>query len=114
MIETVHDYYAAVDSGDVEAVLSLFAQDCVYERPGYAPLLGHGDMRRFYSEDRVIAEGKHTITTVVEQGTLCAVEGGFEGVLKSGKQVSIRFSDFFEMAGDVIARRRSYFFTPSV
>jgi len=43
-----------------------------------------------------------------------AVEGTLEGCLKNGEEVSARFSDFFEMRGDLIAARRTYFFAPRV
>lgn len=40
------EYYALVDADDVDGVLSWFAEDAVYHRPGYAPLAGQDALRR--------------------------------------------------------------------
>ena len=43
-----------------------------------------------------------------------AVSGSFEGVLKDGTEVGLRFSDFFVFDGPRIVRRDTFFFAPLV
>lgn len=111
----VHRYYELVDKGDIGGLLALFASDAVYDRPGYETLEGRAELDEFYHADRVIADGRHTVRATVCDGTTVAVQGDFEGVLKSGKHVRLRFADFFEVAPDgLFSRRDTYFFAPMV
>lgn len=113
--ELVRTYYRLVDSGDVTGLVNLFGDDAVYHRPGYEPLVGHDDLLRFYSGVRVIKEGRHEVTTVVAAGSEAAVHGTFEGVLDDGREVSLRFADFFVFGADgAISRRDTFFFAPLV
>lgn len=114
-VDRVHRYYELVDHGDVAGLVGLFAPGATYHRPGYPPIVGHEAMTSFYRGTRVIREGNHTISRVVAGGTGVAVHGTFAGVLHDGKAVSLRFSDFFELASDGrFARRDTFFFTPLV
>lgn len=109
--DAVHDYYEAVDLRDLERVLSLFAEDAVYERPGYATFRGRHELRTFYEIERIIDTGTHRITSTVASGRTVAVQGSFEGRTVDGHELSLRFADFFE--GDrEIDRRLTYFFAP--
>ncbi|MFJ9817505.1 nuclear transport factor 2 family protein [Streptomyces sp. NPDC101151] len=111
----VHAYYRLVDAGDVPGLIGLFAKDAVYRRPGYEPIRGHRGLEVFYSENRVIAGGTHTVTRAVADGRQVAVNGVFNGVLKSGREVSLEFADFFELDEEQrFARRDTYFFAPLV
>lgn len=107
-------YYRYVDANDIEALLTLFSDDCVYERPGYEPLVGKQALTRFYKAQRVIESGRHALTSVVQDGDTVAVEGHFAGVLKSGVDADVRFADFFRFSGDRITSRHTYFFAASV
>jgi ketosteroid isomerase-like protein len=111
----VEHYYELVDSGDVEGLLGLFAPDAVYHRPGYPPLNGRAELKKFYSGDRVIAEGKHSLHTLVATGETVAAHGEFAGILKDGSSVHLRFADFFAVGEDGrFARRDTFFFSPMV
>ncbi|MEN3615764.1 nuclear transport factor 2 family protein [Plantactinospora sp. ZYX-F-223] len=111
----VRRYYELVDKGDVTGLLSLFAPDAVYDRPGHDTFKGRAALDEFYRADRVIATGRHTLRGTVSDGTTVAVQGDFEGVLKSGDQVRLRFADFFKVAPDgLFSRRDTYFFAPMV
>lgn len=112
---TVLRYYDLVDAGDVPGLVGLFTPDATYCRPGYEPLVGHEGLERFYRQQRVIREGKHTVTTVVRQGDRVAVNGEFNGVLHDGRTASLRFADFFELdAEGRFTRRDTFFFAPLV
>ena len=113
--DRVRAYYELVDRGEVDGLVSLFADDAVYCRPGYPPLRGRADLERFYREDRVIESGAHTLDSLVSSPPRVAVSGEFSGMLRSGEQVDLRFADFFTFAADGhFARRDTFFFTPLV
>ncbi|MFF8659198.1 nuclear transport factor 2 family protein [Streptomyces huasconensis] len=114
-IHMVERYYDLVDRNDIPGLVSLFAADVVYERPGYPPLRGIGELERFYRKDRVIESGRHSLRDVVTDRELIAVHGDFAGLLKNGEDVRVRFADFFRVAEDGLIRRRdTYFFSPQV
>ncbi|HEX6355793.1 nuclear transport factor 2 family protein [Actinophytocola sp.] len=113
--ETVLRYYDLVDSGDVPGLVNLFTEDATYCRPGYDPLVGHGELERFYRQQRVIREGRHQVSTVVHEGAQVAVHGEFVGVLLDGRDVHLRFADFFQMSPEGrFSRRDTFFFAPLV
>ncbi|MDH6108603.1 steroid delta-isomerase [Kitasatospora sp. MAP12-15] len=112
---TVQHYYELVDANDIDGLLDLFTPDAVYHRPGYAPLIGRAELERFYSADRVIARGTHSLHTVVACDDEVAAHGEFSGTLKDGSQVTVRFADFFAVREDGrFARRDTFFFSPVV
>jgi ketosteroid isomerase-like protein len=114
-VSAVRRYYMLVDADDVMGLIGLFAPDARYHRPGYQPLTGRRELERFYREDRVIAKGAHTLTAIVAADRDVAVQGEFSGVLRDGRKASLRFADFFSFGADgLIARRDTFFFTPSV
>ena len=94
--------------------MALFADDAVYERPGYEPLRGKSAIEAFYRVDRVIESGRHALSSVIAAGEDVAVEGGFSGVLRDGKNADVRFADFFRLSDGRFQRRHTYFFAPSV
>ena len=114
-VKQVRRYYDLVDRGDVLGLVNLFTDEAVYCRPGYEPLVGHRDLTRFYEADRVIEEGRHTLVELVADASSVAVKGEFNGRLKDGRQVSLRFADFFTLDASLrFARRDTYFFAPMV
>ena len=110
----VREYYRLVDAGDVAGLLALFADNAPYSRPGYPTMHGRDDLARFYGGDRVIDQGRHTLDRIVTNEPEVAVTGSFEGVLKDGTKVSLRFADFVVFGGPRIVRRDTYFFAPLV
>ncbi|MFI7672827.1 nuclear transport factor 2 family protein [Actinophytocola sp. NPDC049390] len=111
----VRRYYELVDQGDVDGLVALFDPEAVYHRPGYPPLCGKEELLRFYSSQRVIKEGKHTVGTLVANGAEVAVHGEFHGTLHSGETVEARFADFFRCHPDgTFARRDTFFFVPLI
>ncbi|GLZ37992.1 nuclear transport factor 2 family protein [Actinokineospora sp. NBRC 105648] len=105
--------YDRVDADDVDGLLALFTEDCVYTRPGYDPWVGHAGLATFYREARSIRSGAHTLTTVLATGRDVAVHGEFHGLLRTGDEVHLRFAEFLELAADGrFARRITYYFAP--
>ncbi len=112
--DVVRRYYKLVDARALDDMLALFADDVVYRRPGYDPLRGIAELRTFYAQDRVIADGAHTLASLVEDGDRVAVEGKFRGTLRDGRKACVRFADFFVVRGGRITRRDTYFDAPLV
>jgi len=113
--DIVLHYYELVDAGDVTGLVNLFTPEATYCRPGYEPMVGHAALERFYGGERIIRSGKHTVTTVVAHGEQVAVNGNFDGELLDGREVHLRFADFFLMSGDGrFTRRDTFFFAPLV
>jgi ketosteroid isomerase-like protein len=111
----VREYYETVDRNDVDAVVRLFSDDIVYERPGYPAIHGQAQLREFYDKSRVIESGRHVVSAVVVDYPNVAVHGLFDGRVRGGSTVSVRFADFFQLDGDHrFARRDTFFFAPSV
>lgn len=110
--EIVRRYYFLVDLGDL-AFLDLFHPDANYKRPGHVVFQGRPALRKFYTRERVIESGRHSISALFTIPNSVAVEGIFAGQLKDGRQVTVAFSDFFDLerVGDglVIRGRRTYF-----
>ena len=108
-------FYDLVDSGDIDGMAALFAEDTVYRRPGYEPMPGRAGITDFYLHRRVIREGRHTLTTVVPDRSHVAVVGEYHGVLHSGDPVDLRFADLFEVNPDgAFCSRETFFFAPLV
>ncbi|ESQ01307.1 nuclear transport factor 2 family protein [Streptomyces sp. ZG43] len=113
--DRVRRYYTLVDDGDVHGVVGLFADNAVYERPGYDPIVGRGGLDAFYRGQRVIDSGSHTVVKLVVGTGEAAVEGEFRGTLKDGSEVDLRFADFFRFGEDLLFEvRNTYFFAPMV
>ncbi|WP_312720806.1 nuclear transport factor 2 family protein [Mobilicoccus sp.] len=111
----VETYYRLVDAHDVDGLVDLFAADAVYRRPGYDPLEGHEALRAFYTAERVIESGTHTLDHRVVGEDSVAVHGRFEGRLRDGSSASLRFADFYTFAPDGrFATRDTFFFAPLV
>ena len=75
----IRRYYEVVDAGDVEGVLDIFTDDATYCRPGYEPMAGREALRAFYSGDRVIESGRHSVTSLLIDGDEAFVRGEFNG-----------------------------------
>lgn len=113
--DLVQRYYAVVDKGDVEEVVALFEVDAEYSRPGYARMSGREAIRSFYAEDRIIESGVHNVESIVSGGETVAVEGSFNGTVRGGTNVEVKFADFFcPGPNGLIKKRRTYFYAPLV
>lgn len=109
------EYYERVDAADVDGVLDCFAEDAVYHRPGYDPMVGRAALSSFYDGERVIADGRHELDELLVDGRQVAVRGRFVGTLKDGSPARVGFADFFVLGEDHLIRvRHSFFDRPAV
>jgi uncharacterized protein len=111
IVKRLFDY---VDSRDWEGLSDAFCDDVVYERPGYAPLVGLDRVKHFYREERVIASGRHELEHVVVDDTSGACWGCFIGIHKNGADLAERFADVYTFERGKIKTRKSYFFRPAI
>lgn len=107
-------YFAAVDANDFDALLELFDDDIVYERPGYEPMRGKDRLRQFFTTERVIASGKHQIEDILAVGDKATAWGSFQGTSHDGNTLSEKFCDVYEFRNQRIYRRSTYFFRAAV
>ncbi|MDT0477786.1 nuclear transport factor 2 family protein [Streptomyces sp. DSM 41014] len=114
-IRAVRRFYHLVDSGDCQGLAAMFAADAEYRRPGYELMEGPEGLLSFYSRDRTIRSGQHTLTTLLTDGHHVGVFGEFHGVLKDGRPLDLRFADRFIVRPDgLFSSRDTYFFAPLV
>ncbi|WP_067491689.1 nuclear transport factor 2 family protein [Actinomadura hibisca] len=102
-------YYELVDADRVDDLLALFHDDIEYQRQGTETIRGIKAMRRFYEGERIIAGGEHRLDQVLAGDAWVAVRGRFEGVLRSGEQVALRFTDWLHFRDGLIVHRESLF-----
>jgi ketosteroid isomerase-like protein len=113
--QRAREYYRRADQANIDTIIELFSTGVVYQRPGYPPIHGHTQLRRFYRDSRIIESGEHTVDTLLVDYPRVAVNGHFEGTLRTGEHVSLRFADFFEVDTDGrFTRRDTFFFAPLV
>ena len=112
--EIIRAYYADIDANNVDAALAPFAPDATYWRAGYEPLVGIEAIREFYAGTRVIAEGRHTLESVVVGAGAVAIRGTFRGTSHDGDALETRFADFWDFDGETVVLRNTYFGVASV
>lgn len=106
--------FAAVDEGNVAGLLRGYAEDVVYERPGYPRITGRDALDHFYRVERTIARGRHTIDGVLCENGRGAAWGSFTGVSRAGDRLAERWCDIYVFERDLIVFRRTHFFRPGV
>jgi ketosteroid isomerase-like protein len=104
--------FVAIDACDWSALARLYAEDCTYERPGFAPISGLDALIHFYVEVRPIRSGRHEVRVFVEDADRVCAAGGFVGALRTGEAISLEFADLYTIRDGRIARRKTFFFTP--
>ncbi|MFC3958010.1 nuclear transport factor 2 family protein [Halovivax cerinus] len=107
--KTLRRYYDRVDANDVDGLLSLFAADIRYERPGQGVIEGRDELRTFYERDRPLEDGSHEIYEILVDGSSASVRGTFSGRL-DGDPVSFGFADHHRFDADGLITAR-YTFT---
>jgi hypothetical protein len=58
-------YCNSIDKHDVEGVVTVFAKDGIWQRPGNPPLKGHDEIRKFVEHHGVGAVSAHYVTNIV-------------------------------------------------
>jgi ketosteroid isomerase-like protein len=104
--------FSVVDASAWAELAAFYHPACRYERPGFPVITGVDDMLDFYVRRRPILSGRHTLDSVVEAGEHVFASGSFEGELRSGDTLQLRFADHYVFEADRILNRTTFFFTP--
>lgn len=103
----IREYYSKVDSGDLDWVLALFAEESEYLRADAC----YPDKRaitEFYRVDRKIV-GVHTLNRLYESGDTVIVDGVFDGAGADGAEKHVSFADFWQFdAHHLVCSRKTY------
>lgn len=110
----VRNVFETIDNRHWPSLENFFSKNIIYERPGYAPLIGLDRVLRFYREERVIACGRHLLEQIVVDGNSGACWGRFIGEHKNGSKIDEGFADTYKFENGRIKMRKSYFFRPAV
>src|SRR5436190_6418571 len=110
----IEDLYQCVDAQGWDDLGEFFAEDVVYQRPGYAPLIGLDAVLDFYRRVRVVASGRHHLEQILVDGEQVACWGRFEGRHRNHSPIDERFADVYTLDGKKITSRQTYFFRPAV
>ena len=105
----VRRYYEHIDAQRLDEMLSLFHDEIVYERQGTPTITGIEALQRFYLEERIIESGAHSLDQVLPGTDWVAVRGRFQGRLRDGDLVELRFTDWHQFRDGKIIRRESLF-----
>jgi ketosteroid isomerase-like protein len=112
--ELVSTLFSIVDAGQWDELGTVFAEDCVYSRPGYEPLVGLARVREFYRHERIIAGGRHHVERVVSDVGAAACWGQFTGVSRSGQPLDEQFADTYQVRDGKIVFRQTYFYRAAI
>lgn len=112
--EVVRQLFATIDARNWNELQRFLHTSIVYERPGYAPIIGLQSVRHFYENVRVVGMGEHLIEGVAVEGSRGACWGRFVGTKRDGLAIDERWADVYTFIEDKIATRRSHFFRPAI
>jgi ketosteroid isomerase-like protein len=108
--DRITEYYRRIDAQDVDAVLSLFADDAVYWRADRV-YRGKPQIDRFFREERLI-RGHHAVDAVWQVPGRVIATGRFQGTGEKGDPRSIGFIDIWTFgAGKAVTERRTFLAT---
>ena len=112
----VHDFEAAFNRQDVEALVGCFTPTGSYVDTFFGPHAGRDELRAMFQ--RMFREGRNyrwTMEVTVETPARAAAEWSFSYVVSeavprsAGRAVTFKGMSMFELAGGKIAAYREYF-----
>jgi uncharacterized protein len=112
--QLVSSMFAAIDEQAWDRLADSLDDAVIYERPGYAPMVGLPSVLHFYREVRILAAGTHQIRGIAVDKDVGASWGRFRGVTREGRQAEVEYSECYRFSRGRIVSRKSYFFVPLV
>lgn len=107
--KTVHAYYAAWLSDDLDSVMSLCTEDVVAVNVPIGPVKGKAAVHRFFAKFQSrISDKRYDIHRVIADADSCVVEG-VENYVRDGRQVSLPYMSTFLFRDGLICEWRDYF-----
>jgi len=112
--QLITELFGIIDGRRWDELGSIFADDCVYNRPGYEPIVGLTQLQQFYRHERIIASGEHKIERMVSDLGTVACWGTFVGHGKAGQPLKEDFADTYQVCDGKILSRRTYFYRAAI
>jgi steroid delta-isomerase-like uncharacterized protein len=102
-------FLAAFNAHDVDAIMEFFTEDCVFDTPRGQRLVGKEQVRegiqaRFDGIPDIRYEDDRHWTA----GDRAASEWTIRGTQATGQPIEVRGCDLFELSGDRISRKDSF------
>lgn len=110
----IDHFFQAIDSGNWDSLSELLADEVIYERPGYSPLVGKKVVLDFYKNIRIIKTGTHVVKEFIGSDAMLCYHGSFTGESHSGDQLSVDFCDFCNIKDGLLCYRKTFFYTASI
>jgi steroid delta-isomerase-like uncharacterized protein len=120
--ETVRRFYEAFGAGDIDAALSVCADDLEILDPGMGQVPGRDRFREYLETfKRAMPDARAIVEQTVEAGDTVAVEGRFTGthtgplatedgdVEPTGAAVDLRFADVSQVRDEKIVAYHTYY-----
>lgn len=112
--DLVRTVLTIIDEQDWPKLATLITPDVVYDRPGYPTLCGATDFMHFYTHIRVIADGRHRLTSLLTNEHTGFCWGHFEGITKAGDPIAEIFADWYQFSNGKLRARRTFFYRPAI
>ncbi|MEV6766733.1 nuclear transport factor 2 family protein [Streptomyces sp. NPDC051105] len=112
--QLINELFDVIDNRRWDQLSRVFAEDGVYERPGYEPLVGLAAIQHFYRYERVVDQGRHDVEHVVSDLGTAACWGRFTGMDRSGRPLDEAFADAYAVTEGKIKHRVTYFYRPAI
>ncbi|MCA1298587.1 nuclear transport factor 2 family protein [Stappia indica] len=106
--------FQAIDGEDWPTLAAMFHPTAIYERPGYAPLLGRDEIMEFYRNVRNVRVGRHQVVDIVQDADTVVCQGRFSCHTKDGARLNAEFCDIYALKDGQIRRRKTYFYKETV
>ena len=120
--ELASRFYEAFDSGDIDGVLAVFAEDLETIDPGMGTVHGHGPFREYIETlKRAVPDARAVIDDMYDAGDVVVVEGRFAGTFTgplaspdgdiepTGATVDLRFADVSRARDGKIVSYHTYY-----
>ena len=113
VIQTVLRFNEALNSGDLDAMLALMTEDCVFENtspaPGGTRYEGRQPVRAFWEQFfRNSRQPKIMVEEVFALGERCVMRWTYHWLDEEGEPGSVRGVDIYRLRGGLIAEKLSY------
>jgi ketosteroid isomerase-like protein len=111
----VKQYFADVDSMDVDALLNHLTDDVVVDWGNADPFVGKQAVAEAIGGFYQAIDGmQHEFLSVQDQGSEAIVEANVNYTRKDGRRVVVRAATFFHRQGDLVDHLRVYLDTAPV
>ncbi|MGI9279481.1 MAG: nuclear transport factor 2 family protein [Endozoicomonas sp.] len=107
-------FFQAIDSGNWDSLSLFLADEVIYERPGYSPLVGKKMVLDFYKNVRIIKTGTHIVKGFTYSDDMLSYHGSFTGESYNGDKLSVDYCDFCNIKNGLLHHRKTFFHVASV